>query len=509
MTKRVSNIVLDPQASPTDARVHIELLGSDVGYGDDGVIEAVWKGRTSAGVWVADLVPNDDLLPEGTAYRVTESVGHEKRTHIIQVLAALSDYDAEDESTIHMVGDLLVDAPGTLESPALALHEDDPDAHSPMLRPIKIVTDGDSLTQGFPGARADSYPARLQAAHETSGPDWWVEDDDALGIWPIRNVSKFGSTIAMCIGRAKGAIDGQIADQYFYANRVVVLWVGIIDIFSSVPAADIFADINQYISDRHDMGLKVCVLTVTPCGLVGAQETIRTDLNDLLKGETCDADLVVDVAATLDDYTDEVLFADGLHLNAAGYQVVADLVDSALGPFLSGLSGTYTDDYPSPPLPPIDASDVDYGAGTVEDFLVPFTQDGGYIETLEALRPEQVNAHDVTGTFWPYLTGGGPGGVADGWISGVADLPQIGAQITVVIDPGDVIGGEDTYTGVVAAYESSVIFNFIPDDHLTQWDNYANGSSGVGCTVSYPDKPAEGTTLVWQAGSGFVLGPVP
>jgi hypothetical protein len=78
-------------------------------------------GLDVTGIWTADLVPNADITPAGTVYKISRRTADGNRyDDLISV--------PESESTLN-VSDLLTDPPGALESSALAAHMADSVAH--------------------------------------------------------------------------------------------------------------------------------------------------------------------------------------------------------------------------------------------------------------------------------------------------------------------------------------------------------------------------------------------
>lgn len=107
----VTNSVALPDGStPGAMSVTIELVASESGSApgwrivDDTTIESLASVDVSNGSWSADLVPNDEIDPQGTAYRVTEYVDRRRYVHFISVGSA--------GGAVHQ---LLVDSPAASE----------------------------------------------------------------------------------------------------------------------------------------------------------------------------------------------------------------------------------------------------------------------------------------------------------------------------------------------------------------------------------------------------------
>jgi lysophospholipase L1-like esterase len=120
--------------------------------------------------------------------------------------------------------------------------------------------------------------------------------------------------------------------------RWIIICEGVNDVGTDVLAAPITAAFDQMISQAHAQGLLVYGATVTP--FVGntyysvARETARQDLNKYIRSGKFDAvidfDLAVRDASTPPKLQAAYDSGDGLHLNPAGYQKMADTVDLAL-----------------------------------------------------------------------------------------------------------------------------------------------------------------------------------
>lgn len=107
------------------AQVIVDLYPDGPGYvdADDRSIESCHKTKTDANGDVAlSLIPNTEIIPGGTVYRVRDYPQPGKiRTHFIDVPAGGGPY---------WLGDILSDPPGALTPAALTRHIEDPaDAH--------------------------------------------------------------------------------------------------------------------------------------------------------------------------------------------------------------------------------------------------------------------------------------------------------------------------------------------------------------------------------------------
>lgn len=127
----VTNLIRLPDGSaPLHATVTIELVAaatvSPVSAGwvttTDATIMAVAEPLVVAGAWTADLIPNADIDPAGTVYRVIERVsaaaGVQRYEHYIEVDA--------DGGTVH---DLLTSGPSSLMFDSVTNHNANAGAH--------------------------------------------------------------------------------------------------------------------------------------------------------------------------------------------------------------------------------------------------------------------------------------------------------------------------------------------------------------------------------------------
>ena len=120
--------------------------------------------------------------------------------------------------------------------------------------------------------------------------------------------------------------------------RWVIIFEGVNDVGTTVPAAPVTAAFDQMISQAHAQGLLVYGATVTP--FVGhsyysvAHELARQELNTYIRSGKFDAVIDFDMAVRDSSNPPKLQAAydsgDGLHLNPAGYQKMADTVDLAL-----------------------------------------------------------------------------------------------------------------------------------------------------------------------------------
>jgi hypothetical protein len=119
MATVTNTIKLPGGTAPARARVEIRLLAAEGETADeagwitatDVTVLSLTQPTVTAGVWSADLVPNANITPAGTVYRVDEFVGRDRYTHFISVGSGGGN-----------LADLLTDVPGALASGPLAAH---------------------------------------------------------------------------------------------------------------------------------------------------------------------------------------------------------------------------------------------------------------------------------------------------------------------------------------------------------------------------------------------------
>lgn len=180
---------------------------------------------------------------------------------------------------------------------------------------------GDSLTSGTGVNINDSYPEQL----------WRLRAGNFDGInaaWP-------GIGVPQIITEGTADVDTFYDAATYTGKKVCVLWVGTNNLSIGQSAASILADLQTYASDRQTTGWQILVCTITPqSGITGAEETERTTLNsDIITNTGSWHDGSIDLAgnANLDDETDTTYYnGDQVHMTAAGYGVVASLVNAAI-----------------------------------------------------------------------------------------------------------------------------------------------------------------------------------
>jgi len=186
-----------------------------------------------------------------------------------------------------------------------------------------IVFDGDSLTEGYFLPESQSYPT--QAMRQLPA---WLE-------WT--NVAVSGQTWPDLLGDATAEVDA-LHDPARQLNLVVV-WAGANDLASGRSARQAFHNARRYCEARVHAGFTVVTLTMyplEPAAIDPGYDVQRREYNRLLRTHWREfAHGLVDVAADerLGDASPagrSTYFLDAVHLNAAGYGVIADAVATAL-----------------------------------------------------------------------------------------------------------------------------------------------------------------------------------
>jgi len=194
-----------------------------------------------------------------------------------------------------------------------------------------VVCDGNSLTFGaslsIPGtATPANYPAQLQS---DLGPSW-----------EVINHGIPGQTIEQMIASEQTTFAALPFPRWAFHRPndkpIDIVWEGTNSIAlnhdSGEEASELLA---RYVAERHARGFKVIVLTCLPADnptLWPEFEAQREIYNALIRANRVGADAVVDVASDprLSDPDSPYFGPDHVHLDDAGYGVVASLVATAL-----------------------------------------------------------------------------------------------------------------------------------------------------------------------------------
>jgi lysophospholipase L1-like esterase len=190
-----------------------------------------------------------------------------------------------------------------------------------------IVFDGDSLTEGYFLAPTQSYPA--QVMRRLPGRLEWRTFGISGQTWPdlLRDVR-------------------HEVDPLFRPSRrlnLVVVWAGANDLAAGYTAQQVYENARRYCEARRQVGFTVITATqypLEPKDVDRQFEARRSGYNDLLRAHWREfADALVDVAADerIGDASDPArrrYFIDAVHLNEAGYGVIADCFLTTLRPLV-------------------------------------------------------------------------------------------------------------------------------------------------------------------------------
>lgn len=182
-----------------------------------------------------------------------------------------------------------------------------------------VLFDGDSLTAGYLVDAAESYPAKVARA--------------LPGGVLVRNVAVSGQTWPELLADAAEEVDGAFSETR--RRNIVVVWAAANDLATGFTGEEAAANARRYCEGRRRAGYTVVLLTMFPLQPPEVDpdyERQRLAYNALLRREwRAYADALVDVAGDerLGDSSGPEraeYFLDVVHLDAAGYEIVAELV---------------------------------------------------------------------------------------------------------------------------------------------------------------------------------------
>lgn len=197
--------------------------------------------------------------------------------------------------------------------------------------PGLIVFDGDSLTEGYMFAPAESYPS--QVMRRLSVPLQW------------ENVAVSGQTWPDLLRDVEREVDPLYSPER--PLNVVVVWAGANDLAGGFAPREVYENARRYCEGRRREGFVVVILAMYPLqpkDLDDGYERRRLTYNALLREHWHEfADALVDVAADerIGDASPparNVYFVDAVHLNETGYGVIADCVLRVLAPIVDAAS---------------------------------------------------------------------------------------------------------------------------------------------------------------------------
>jgi lysophospholipase L1-like esterase len=199
----------------------------------------------------------------------------------------------------------------------------------------QVVCDGDSLTYGVGATHGSSdYPTVMTGLLNSSV--WSVGGNLGVSGQPVGPASQNPS---MLYAAAQSSGIDSLYDAGKAAN-VCLCWGGNNDIRLGADAPTVLGRLQSYCASRRAAGWKVLVFTILPCtgsGYASGFEAIRNALNISLRATWhtfCDG--LVDVAADSrigvlgEEQQSTYYYTDHIHLNPAGYAIVADYAAAAV-----------------------------------------------------------------------------------------------------------------------------------------------------------------------------------
>jgi lysophospholipase L1-like esterase len=112
----------------------------------------------------------------------------------------------------------------------------------------------------------------------------------------------------------------------------VIVWGGTNDIARSSSAASIESNLQSMYTDAHNDGIKVVAVNIAPSDFNSGQQAVLVAVNTWIANTATNVDYRIDVYSVLNDPNNpgNLLAAydsgDHIHLNAAGYSIVANTI---------------------------------------------------------------------------------------------------------------------------------------------------------------------------------------
>lgn len=211
----------------------------------------------------------------------------------------------------------------------------------------QVLFDGDSMSTPYAALDDPAYSKYIQDAL------------DSAKFFDFRNFAVPGQTAVQMLADAKTQID-PLKDTS-KQRRVLVLWAGINDVAIVGNAAIMKQTLLDYHHDRINAGFMTVAVTMTPAGNPGysqnwvAYDALRLEINQWIRenkaliGYSALADPALDVnIGAFATSTNLTYFVDGIHFNAAGRQIVASYVTTAIqslpatNPYPNGINANGT-----------------------------------------------------------------------------------------------------------------------------------------------------------------------
>ena len=186
---------------------------------------------------------------------------------------------------------------------------------------VRLVFEGDSLTQGYGIATGQDYPSQCVRM---------------LGRGPLTsygyNLAVGGSVIATMAARA-AACDALLGVK---GTNWLVAWCGSNDIGAGATGLDTLGAYVGYLIARRSAGWKVAAVTIIPRYSDPFMAQLPDFNANLLAGWSGVSDLLIDLAANtaFDEKADTVNYTnyqnDSVHLTSTGAAIVAGIVKTRL-----------------------------------------------------------------------------------------------------------------------------------------------------------------------------------
>jgi len=194
---------------------------------------------------------------------------------------------------------------------------------------------GDSMTLGYFTADSTRYPP---------------SDYITIPAWNGLSYTKVNLGQGQLRSDQLDSTKGSYLYQY-YGNRagkhIAVVWIGINDLYAGYTAGQIYSTTAAFCNKLQAMGYKVIICTLPSNQVYNAG---RNSYNRMIRaGFHNFADVVADLASDSrigddNDYLNSTYFwTDGLHLRAAGSQVVAEVIQAAFVKVVTGERIKYFD----------------------------------------------------------------------------------------------------------------------------------------------------------------------
>lgn len=202
----------------------------------------------------------------------------------------------------------------------------------------RVVYEGDSLTAGtgLGSASTERFSALVADALVADGQTWTTN-----------NISTASDTLT----DMEGDVATELTPLYNVANtNLLILWGGTNDLHAGDDGETVYNRLRTYVEDRVSEGWEVWVLScIARDSATAGYETERLDFNARLRATWVEfADGFIDLAALpeFQDFDDLTYYQnDGIHITAAGQEIVADMVFENVYQFSGGIGMAAASNY--------------------------------------------------------------------------------------------------------------------------------------------------------------------